>query len=325
MGYPLRLALGLLLGLLLYLIWQIHVASAATVALKTQVSVDDHEFTLNQIATITGPATDQVHHLGGLIMGKSPLPGRSLRIYPSNVEQKLKQSGIDLSQHRLVAQGPVKVHRRYEALSPKRISTALRSYIQQNAPWQPDQMKVRPISYRQQHKLPPGKIDLQVMASQHTDWLGADTFMVTILVNNNTAKRINVPVFIEVWGEVVLSAKPLGRGQPIEADDMVVKKMDLARAPTNAIFDPNRIMGFTAKRSIAINSILRGDQFASPMLIRKGDMVRVVAESEHLTITTKAVAQENGGQGERIELMNMNSKKKIYAQVVDGRTVKVQF
>ena len=51
-------------------------------------------------------------------------------------------------------------------------------------------------------------------------------------------------------------------------------------------------------------------------------LLSVVVEARNLRITTKAVAQENGSLGERIVLLNLNSKKKIFAQVVDNRTVK---
>jgi flagella basal body P-ring formation protein FlgA len=62
-----------------------------------------------------------------------------------------------------------------------------------------------------------------------------------------------------------------------------------------------------------------------PPLIRRGDVVRIIAESNTFRISTKGEAKEDGGKGERIRLVNLRSKKNIYAEVVDPGTVRVQF
>ena len=59
------------------------------------------------------------------------------------------------------------------------------------------------------------------------------------MVDQETVKQIRLAAFIEVWGTVVLTTRPLGRGQPIGPDDVVLKKMDLASAPVNAVVDKN--------------------------------------------------------------------------------------
>jgi flagella basal body P-ring formation protein FlgA len=37
------------------------------------------------------------------------------------------------------------------------------------------------------------------------------------------------------------------------------------------------------------------------------------------------MAKQDGAKGERIKVVNLRSKKVIYAQVVDGQTVSVEF
>jgi flagella basal body P-ring formation protein FlgA len=70
---------------------------------------------------------------------------------------------------------------------------------------------------------------------------------------------------------------------------------------------------------------LRQDQVEREPMVRKGDLVQVLAESSVLRVSTQAVAQEHGCAGDRILLLNVNSKKNIYGRVVDGQTVKVEF
>jgi len=51
----------------------------------------------------------------------------------------------------------------------------------------------------------------------------------------------------------------------------------------------------------------------------------VVAESEALKITTLGEVQESGHRGERVRVMNLDSKKSLYARVLDSNAVKVDF
>lgn len=122
-----------------------------------------------------------------------------------------------------------------------------------------------------------------------------------------------------------MAVKPLGKYQPVDANDIRVEKMNLARVPSNAIVDAGLVVGLRTNRSIAANSILRSDQVEIPPVIRRGDVVQMIAESSVLRVEAKGIARENGAPGDRIQIMNLRSKKVIHARVVDGQTVEVAF
>ena len=300
-------------------------ANPLQISLVPKATVDEENILLGRIAEITGGEAGQAETAGQIDLGRAPLPGQSVILRRNQVEARLKQNGIDPTQCRIVDAGPVKIIRNYAGVSDTQIQAAVQAFIQAHAPWQPDQMKIRPIEYNQTHKLPPGKVSLQVTAPKHTDWLGAVPFQVQLLVDGQAVKRTTVSAYIEVWQEVVLAAKPLGRNQPITREDLQVENMNMARVPTNAILSVDQVLGRRANRAIAINSILRVDQVDLPPVVRKGDVVQVLAESAQLKITTQAVAQENGGLGERIQVMNVASKKNVHARIIDRQTVRVDF
>ena len=295
------------------------------VKLFNTAKVDSESVLLGQIAEIVAanPATKET--LSAIEIGRAPLPGQSLYIHPNRVEVLLRQAPETAGGCQIIAAGPVKVVRNHGTVSAEQIRTALEKYIERHAPWDKRQMKVRPIRYDQPVIVPPGNVTLQISPAKHTNWLGAEPFTVRIMVDGESVRRIAVTTYIEVWQEVYLAAKPIGRGQPITPAELKVQKMDLARMPSNAVVRADQVIGNRANRAIAINSILRDDQVEKEPAIRKGDLVQVLAESSLFKISTQAVAQENGCVGDRIELINHRSKKKIFAQVVDAETVKVEF
>ena len=295
------------------------------VHLKTSVKVDGESVLLKQLADIKADGHPHLDEIQSTVVGQAPLPGRSAYIHASQVESALKRNNIDTANYRIVAQGPVKVSRNHDIVSADRIKDVATNYIKSNAPWDSEQMKIRPIRYSQSHIVSPGEVTFQVIAPKHTDWIGAIPFKVNILVNGEVVKRTAVSCYIEVWQNVVTAAKPLGAKQPITIADIKVVRMNMARTPANAIVRMDQVVGKRANRSIAINSVLRSDQVDTTPIIRKGDMVQVLAESSNIKITTLAVAQENGGLGERIRLINVRSKKDIQALVIDSQTVQVDF
>jgi flagella basal body P-ring formation protein FlgA len=212
-----------------------------------------------------------------------------------------------------------------QRLEPERIRSAVRRHIQRHAPWDTEQMTIKKIHFNRPVHLPPGKVGIQVTASKHTDWLGAVGFSVDVMVNGKKEAAVTVPVKIEVWSDVILTTKPLGRYQPIGRGDVQVKKMDLARVPSNVIVEIEQVVGSRTNRRIAANCILRQDHVEMPPIVKRGDLVSVVAESACLKISIKAMAKEDGRIGDRIKVVNLRSKKGIYALVVDDHTVRVEF
>ncbi len=210
-------------------------------------------------------------------------------------------------------------------VAPAAVNGAVKEFIMRHAPWKSDQLKITRMTFDQELGVTPGKIEFQVTAPKHTDWLGPIPFRVQILIDGRAAERVIVPATIEVWSDVVLAVKPLGKFQPIEADDITVKKMNLACVPANVVVRPDQVLGLRARHRIAANSVLRSDQIESPPVVMRGDVVRMVAESDVLRVAAKGMAKENGAVGERIRVMNLRSRKIIYAQVMDEQTVQVEF
>jgi flagellar basal body P-ring formation protein FlgA len=220
---------------------------------------------------------------------------------------------------------PAKTVKAENVVSPAAVYAAVKAYIARHAPWKPDQLKITRMTYDQTSSVPAGKLGFHVAAPKHTDWLGPIPFRVHIAVDGQVFEKVIAPATIEVWSDVVLAAKPIGKFQPIEEDDIVVKKMNLARVPANVIVRLDQVLGQRAKHSIAANSVLRSDQVESPPVVQRGDVVQMIAESSFLKVAARGLAKESGAVGDRIRVMNMGSKKIVYAQVVDQKTVQVEF
>jgi len=115
------------------------------------------------------------------------------------------------------------------------------------------------------------------------------------------------------------------RGELTDAGDFKAVRMNLARAPANVLLASIPMEGKRATRAIAPNCILRSDQFDKAPVVKRGDVVKVVAHSSLMTISVKGIVKQDGGIGDRVRVQNVRSKKIILAKVVDPQTVQVDF
>lgn len=295
------------------------------VQVQTHATVSDATIYLGKIAEVQCADSRMKERLEQLEIGRSPLPGQSRYIQTDSIEARLKQADLDADQVDIRSKGPVKITRVYNEFSSKQIRTAVRKFIQAHAPWGEKQLNIRSIYCKQDLRLPPGRISLNVSAPKHTDWMGSVPFLVHVAVNGQAVKKISVPANIEVWSEVVVSAKPLGRNQPVNRSDIRTERMNLARVPADAVLNAEQVLGRRTNRAIAANSIIRSDQVEMPPVVRRGDVIQLLAESGNLKISTRGIAKEDGRPGERVRISNLRSHKIVYGQIIDARTARVEF
>ena len=65
--------------------------------------------------------------------------------------------------------------------------------------------------------------------------------------------------------------------------------------------------------------------FASPPLVRRGDIVKIVASSGPMIITATGMVKQQGCKGEMVRVVNTDSNRIITARVTGPGAVEVSF
>ena len=77
-------------------------------------------------------------------------------------------------------------------------------------------------------------------------------------------------------------------------------------------------------KSVGVDQVIRLSDIEPVPVIAKGDKVNLVFEGENLRLQVKAEALSDGGVGQKIQVRNLQSKRKILATVQDAETVLVR-
>ncbi|MDX1974880.1 MAG: flagellar basal body P-ring formation chaperone FlgA [Rickettsiales bacterium] len=123
--------------------------------------------------------------------------------------------------------------------------------------------------------------------------------------------------------QVPVLKRPLRKEDVISQDDIEMKSYPSDRLRNDTITDMAALIGQSPMRTISSSRPIRKHEIASPTLIRKNAMIQMHYTMAGMSISTTALALEDGAAGSMIAVRNLESKKTIQAIVENSTTVRV--
>lgn len=323
----LYLAFLFILTAALFWVWPAAPGAAQTAVIRVheRLEIEGDEVLLGQIAAIECSDTRLTQQLKAIVIGKAPSPGKTLQYDQRYLEMRLKQQQVDLSAIMLEVPQIVEVMRSHVTIEEEEIKQIVSEFIQRNISQNNKTMRIKEIRVPESVVLPKGRIAYKVSAPSGSELAGKCSIAIDFSVDGQLQKKVWTTATIEMLGPVVVTRKPLGRFKPITEDDIELQTMDLFDLPDDFISDAAEVLGKRTRRAIGAQTPLRADLVELPPLVKRGDLVTIIAEFNGLKITTLGQVKKKGRLGERIPVVNMDSKKILYARVIDSNTVKVDF
>jgi len=84
-------------------------------------------------------------------------------------------------------------------------------------------------------------------------------------------------------------------------------------------------LGNRTTRMIYPNTVLQSSMIALPPLVKRGDIVKIVANSGPMTISVTGMVKQQGRKGEMVRVVNTDSKRIVTARVIGPGSVVVDF
>jgi flagella basal body P-ring formation protein FlgA len=149
--------------------------------------------------------------------------------------------------------------------------------------------------------------------------------------------KVKVVAAAEIVGEWALSVRAqllqemwaangrIERGQPLDRNSVTVQKVDVLRDRQPFLSAETDPQNFETIQTIVTPRLLVRRDVVDRPIVRKGQVVEVVAKQGLLTLSMKALALENGTAGSLVKLRNLESHKEFNGQVIDESKVQIQF
>lgn len=304
---------------------QVEAGAKAWVSVSGETRVSGEEILLGDIAGIKSDDPSLAKRLGSVVIGRAPLPGQTRAMKREQIELRLKQNGISMDEIDFTSPPRLEVLRDYIEADGETVEKIVREFILKEMPWGPDEVNITGLNFNEAVILPRGDVTYQVLPQPNEDYLGSTAISVLILVDGKPQKKVWLNADIEVYRPVVLTTRPLSRFHVMNAGDVKVERKNIAQLSSNILGDASELVGKRIKTALSANTPLRADMLELTPLVKRGDVVNLVVESNLLRVVTVGMVEEQGRRGETVRVVNMNSRREVFGKVIDEKTVKVDY
>ena len=296
------------------------------VTLKGEAQTKGLRVTLGDIANVEALDPRIERQLRRLVVGRF-LRGRRQMVFQRETIRRLieDQRGKAGALHFEGAQS-VRVRPELVRIRPSRLRAQVDRHLKEALAGQKGVGEIRPLDVLKGIDVPAARfsIDFRVRPDQkNSRYAGRVNLAVEIRVDGELAEVVAVPMLVNRRGKVVVAKRRIGRGRVVRLEDLDVKEIDLGRMATEYYESPAELLGMIAKVNLQATQPLRRSSFSSQPVIRRGDLVTARVKIGGILVKALCKASKDGAPGDRITVINIETKKVVYAVVADSHTVDV--
>jgi flagella basal body P-ring formation protein FlgA len=105
-------------------------------------------------------------------------------------------------------------------------------------------------------------------------------------------------VTVRVSASVVIAARALTQGKPIEAADLLQQEGDLTQLPGSVVTDPAYALGRSVTHNVAAGQPLRQDLLRAQPVIQQGQSVTLRSQGAGFKVSTEGKSLTTAAEGQ---------------------------
>ena len=173
--------------------------------------------------------------------------------------------------------------------------------------------------------VPAGKIHFQLFQKGKRNLTRYTRLVAVVSVNGVVKNKVKLSGWVDVFESVVCARRNIKRGEIVEEGDFYLARKNISRLSSKIVTDTGKVVGLMVRHAVKKDACIKEWMLEKPLVVKRGDLVTILAESGNLRVTVPGRVLTKGYMGELIRIQNSMSKKVIYARVIDNSTVSVKF
>ena len=313
-------ALSALLGVCLVLaLSPVGFAANVSVAVSPESKVTGPWLKLGDIATVSGEAAERVKMLRELKLGEAPFPGTTVFMTPESLEPKLAANRVDFTEITWSVPAQFKITTLSQPVSGRKIADMAKTFLTQAAMGSMISMLDMPGDIQ----APVGKMELAPELFGPIRYNGPTT--VNIAIRTEGRIFLKVPVRFEVrrFLDVVVAAVNLNAGDILSEQSVRMERLDTGTMPAGYLTELDKAVGLQVRYPIPPGSVLSERSLTHPILIRRGELVRIVGRVGEIEVYANGIAFSQGAAGDLIRVQNSVTKKILTGRLQEDKSVLV--
>lgn len=152
---------------------------------------------------------------------------------------------------------------------------------------------------------------------------GRTSFAMRVQRDGRTPVTHWISADIDAVRPVVASRRSLAAEHVIGPDDLEMKTVSLSKMQDRYAFKPEEVIGKKTRRSVIQGAPISLNVVADVPVMQSGDRVTLLYEEAGFEITATGQAKGLGYVGRQVPVMNADSRRIVYGEVLDAVTVRV--
>ena len=212
-----------------------------------------------------------------------------------------------------------------KTVTSQEIIASAENYLINSLDWNPESVDIS-INYPGKDlKIPEGKLFLDFGKTNNPRGIGRIPLTVLVKVDDKFIKRLRVNANVAVYQDVVKTINSLQRGNIIGTSDVVIERTRTERILRDIPTSLDKVIGKAATRNIQNGKIVKFRDLKKVPTVKRGARVIILARRGTMKITAPGTVREDGFKNSIVQVVNLETKKTIYAEVINGNTVEVRF
>lgn len=324
LAYERRFGLMLLIVFML-LIWAHSPAFGLEVTVQQKAVVRGDTVRLGDIAGFDPVNDSRVSKLKGIEISASPAPGSDSTISKDLIIYRLNPYISADKEIFVRIPEALTVQRSTQLISEDRLEEIYMEYVRENSGWSEEQIRFEDVHTPGTIALPEGKLQWYVQDRKNRDFIGNVSLTIDFSVEGRLVRKVPVSGKISVRKETIKAAGRIERGRIISASDIVSVNENSVHYRKDSVVDKEDIIGKRAVRTIQADQTILAGMVENTPPVKKGDRVIINAENSELRVTASGEALQDGQTGDQVEVLNIQSGRKIFATVKGSGVVEVLF
>lgn len=277
---------------------------------------------LRDIGTCDGTVAEA---LADVTIGKAPNAGESRTFDGGYVLGVLQQAGLDPSRVTYSIPPLIRVRRAGQTLDGASLRPAVERWLEATLGDGARDAELRELDLANPITVPLAAWDARVVAAPRDGIAGRVRLQLEITTADQPPRSVWVTADVARWVPVVVPRRAIARGDVIVATDLDLDRRDLASLPRDVVTTAEEVVGTSARQPLLPYAPMRRDQIANLPVVRRGDLVQLVAQHGPLRITAAGEVRQDARRGDSVRVVNRSSQKELIGRVVDASTVEVGF
>jgi flagella basal body P-ring formation protein FlgA len=147
---------------------------------------------------------------------------------------------------------------------------------------------------------------------------------ILVLSNKREVGKTTVIVRIEVYKDVLVANRQIGKKESIGEKDLDLKTKEVSLYPAKYFTSKDEIIGKIAGSMIQKGMVILDWMVADEPVVSRGSQIKIIAKGENIVIETRGIALKDGQLNDLIPVRRENSREEFKARIIAPDVVEVK-